>query len=118
MGEISVKSSGLFRQYDDGNLVNKVNYQANYDGDTVDLSVKHNDQIYYTEIDDSALMELLNLPSSNKSLIVRLTEEFPLGSQNTKIQKKNKEKSEKKSEKKSKKKNKKKNRESKKSKKD
>ena len=69
---------GDFQQYVDGNLVNNITYDANYNGDTANLYFKHNDQEYYTELDEPTLLELLNLPGESDDLTIQLLRDFPI----------------------------------------
>jgi hypothetical protein len=80
MAEIHV-TSGEFKQIENGNLVNSMEFEANSsDGEIWDVALTHNDEDYYTQIPNSDILELLNLPTSKINLPMRLLEEFPIDS--------------------------------------
>ena len=65
MKEVYISSSGKAQQYVNGRLVNDIKYSGNYDGSDADLYLKHNDQQYYTQLDNASLIELLEYPKDS-----------------------------------------------------
>lgn len=78
MSETYISSSGEFKQFVDGDLVNDFNYNTEYDGNILDAALSINDQSYYTKLDNEDLMQLLSYPKDHDGLIIRLQDEFPL----------------------------------------
>ena len=76
--DVFMSSSGNSEIYMNGNLVQDIEYSAEYDGDRANLYLKHNDDEYYTQLNNNNIMDLLSMPSSNQSLIARLEHDFPL----------------------------------------
>lgn len=76
--DVFMSSSGNSEIYMNGNLVQDIDYNAEYDGDRANLYLKHNDDEYYTQLNNNDIMNLLSMPSSNQSLIARLEHDFPL----------------------------------------
>ena len=83
MSKLEISSSGDYNEYIDGELINNSQYVANYDGDTLDLAVKTNDDEYYTQLDNSQLLDLLDNRYNfmdRDNIFVQLKSEFPLKS--------------------------------------
>jgi hypothetical protein len=87
MSETYIASTGDFKQIIDGDLVNDMNYDIHYDGELLNAEIKHNEETFITQLDNETLLELLNLPSTNNNLIVRLQDDFPLKKTYTKKRK-------------------------------
>ena len=93
MSEIYINSSGNYNEFVNGELQNEAAYNANYDGDILNLAVKNNDQEYYTRLGNDELLSLLDMglyPMDRDDLIIRLQSEFPLKKTNSKSKKKSK----------------------------
>jgi len=78
MTETFVSSSGEVQKFINGKLVKDMGFAAQYDGDIADIQLRHDDQEYYTQLDNDALIELLNHSRDKDDLIVRLHKDFPL----------------------------------------
>ena len=83
-----IESSGLSELYVNGNLVDKKGFITESDGETMNYLLNNNDQIITGDIDKSKLDEedllnLLNTPNTQKSLIEQLTNDFPLTNKKT-----------------------------------
>tara|TARA_Y100000389_G_C17466422_1_gene526073 strand:+ start:4383 stop:4718 length:336 start_codon:yes stop_codon:yes gene_type:complete len=85
MSETFVSSSGEVQKFINGHLVKDIGFAAQYDGDIADIQLRHNDQEYYTQLDNATLMELLNASRNHDSLIVRLQKDFPLVTENNSV---------------------------------
>ena len=77
MSEIFINSSGSLQQYLNGNLVDDINFDSDYDGDVMDLELQHNNQEYYTQLDKEALIALVNCHPHSKPIFLRLSHRFP-----------------------------------------
>ena len=67
-----VSSSAKMQEFENGDLVHDIGYSANYDGTMADIEVKHGDQEYYTQLDNDALLDLLDVSDSKEDLMERL----------------------------------------------
>ena len=74
---LNIDSYGMSRTYDNGNLVHGIDYDANYDGDELNLAMKNNQgKIIYMKMNNDEIMDIFNQPSHNKSLHQRISNDF------------------------------------------
>lgn len=86
--EIFISSSGDFKQYRNDDLLQDVDYTAEYNGDSANFYIKHNDDEYYTQLDNNDILDLLSMPISKQSLIEQLEHDFPIKKTNISSKKK------------------------------
>uniref|UniRef100_A0A6C0AXD5 Uncharacterized protein n=1 Tax=viral metagenome TaxID=1070528 RepID=A0A6C0AXD5_9ZZZZ len=86
MSKIYINSSGESYATINGELVHDVGYTAESDGNTINFSLKHNDEV----------MNILNIPAKETELVDRMLEMFPLAADYKKLQSKKKKKNSKK----------------------
>ena len=80
MSKIYINSSGESYATINGELVHDVGYIAESDGNTINLSLKDNDEV----------MNILNIPAKETELVDRMLEMFPLAADYKKLQSKKK----------------------------
>ena len=80
MSKIYINSSGESYATINGELVHDVGYIAESDGNTINFSLKDNDEV----------MNILNIPAKETELVDRMLEMFPLAANYKKLQSKKK----------------------------
>ena len=78
-----IQSSGLSALYVNGQLIDKKGFITESDGETMNYLLNNDDQVISGEIEESKLNEedlikLLQISKSNKSLIEKLKQDYPL----------------------------------------
>ena len=89
------QSSGLSELYINGELVDKKGFITESDGDTINYLFNNSDEVITGKIEESKLneedlMNLLDISKSQKSLIDKLTQDYPLTSKSKTHKKSNK----------------------------
>lgn len=76
MGTTNIDSYGLSQTFINDDLVHGLKWDANYDGNKLNVGVAENTQgekdAYFIELDNEDILELLSIPASNRSLDQRL----------------------------------------------
>tara|TARA_B100000508_G_scaffold140259_1_gene140714 strand:+ start:1189 stop:1557 length:369 start_codon:yes stop_codon:yes gene_type:complete len=67
-----VKNQGMYTTTINGNVLNKGNWDMNYDGETLDLKAKHNDDALFMELNNDEIAQLLQIPASDDLIHNRL----------------------------------------------
>ena len=70
--ETYIQSRGHHETNVNGNVIDKSKWNVIYDGDTMNLEVKHNDEDIYMKLDNEDIMKLFELPSNDKTIDQRL----------------------------------------------
>jgi hypothetical protein len=78
MSKIYTSSYGKIEQSINGKPICEREYATNSDGKNIEIQVKVNPPEELEKLDDTSLMELLNCPTSDMSLIQQLEKNFPL----------------------------------------
>ena len=74
---LNIDSYGMSRTYNNGRLIQGLDYDANYDGDELNLAMKNHDgKLIYMKMNNDEIMDLFNQPSHNKSLHDRIDNDF------------------------------------------
>lgn len=78
MDKLTIESAGVFKKYINGNLVQNINMNADYDGKKLVFDLDDNGNKIHQSLDNNTLIKLINQKISNKNLEDRLLEDFPL----------------------------------------
>ena len=74
---LNIDSYGMSRTYNNGRLIQGLDYDANYDGDELNLAMQNHDgRLVYMKMNNDEIMDLFNQPSHNKSLHDRIDNDF------------------------------------------
>jgi hypothetical protein len=74
---LNVDSYGMSRTYNNGKLIQGLDYDANYNGDELNLAIQNHDgKLVYMKMDNDEIMELFNQPTHSKSLHDRIGNDF------------------------------------------
>ena len=74
---VNIDSYGTSRTYNNGHLVHGLDYDANYDGDYLNLAMQNkNGNSIYLKMNNHELQQLFNLPSHERSLHERINNDF------------------------------------------
>ena len=77
METTNIDSYGLSQTYINDDLVHGLKWDANYDGNNLNVGVSENTQgnkdTYFIQLDNQDIMDLLSIPASDKSLDQRLS---------------------------------------------
>lgn len=74
---LNIDSYGMSRTYNNGRLIQGLDYDANYDGDELNLAMQNHDgKLIYMKMNNDEIMDLFNQPSHNKSLHDRIDNDF------------------------------------------
>jgi hypothetical protein len=87
---LNIDSYGMSRTYNNGRLIQGIDYDANYNGDELNLAIQNHDgKLIYMKMNNDEIMELFNQPSHNKSLHDRINNDLQLSHSRTKSKKDN-----------------------------
>mgnify|MGYP001182478278 FL=1 len=67
-----VKNQGMYTTSVNGKVLNKGKWNMNYDGETLDLKAKHNDDALFIELNNEEIAQLLQIPASDDLIHDRL----------------------------------------------
>lgn len=70
-------STGKTQFYDDGDLIQNMGWDMTYDGNNLDIGTFKNGDEVYMQLNNQEIMDLLNRPTSRKTLEQRLLHDFP-----------------------------------------
>jgi len=74
---VNIDSYGISRTYNNGQLINSVDYDANYDGDELNLAIQSKDgKFVYMKMDNDEIMQLFNGPMHKKPLHERIENDY------------------------------------------
>ena len=74
---LNIDSYGMSRTYNNGRLIQGLDYDANYDGDELNLAMQNHDgKLIYMKMNNDEIMDLFNQPAHNKSLHDRIDNDF------------------------------------------
>lgn len=75
--DIEVHAQAAYVVTHNDKIIEDSNVLANYDGDTLDIMGRKDDKIVLMQLTNDDIMNILAIPSSNKSLEERLMIDFP-----------------------------------------
>lgn len=74
---VNIDSYGMSRTYQNGNLVNNLEYDANYDGNHLNLALqKNNNDLIFMKMNNQEIKNLFNQPTHNKPIHERIVLEL------------------------------------------
>lgn len=74
---LNIDSYGMSRTYNNGRLIQGLDYDANYDGDELNMAMQNHDgKLIYMKMNNDEIMDLFNQPTHNKSLHDRIDNDF------------------------------------------
>lgn len=74
---LNIDSYGMSRTYNNGHLVNGIDYDANYNGSNLNLAMKNqNGKTLFMKMNNREIMDLFNQPTQKHSLHNRIENDF------------------------------------------
>tara|TARA_B110000879_G_scaffold201749_1_gene277216 strand:+ start:268 stop:651 length:384 start_codon:yes stop_codon:yes gene_type:complete len=74
---VNIDSYGISKTYNNGHLISGLNYDANYNGDELNLAIQNQDgKVVYMKMDNDDIMQLFNGPIHKKPLHERIENDF------------------------------------------
>ena len=67
-----IENSGQYKTSINGKTVENANWDLVYDGNTLDLEAKHNNQQIFLQLDHDDIIQLLEIPASQQTLEEKL----------------------------------------------
>ena len=79
MNNIFLNSNTKAQSYINGELIDDLEYDMEYDGNELDLAVKNNGNTIYKKLNNEDIMDLIDIKNNNShSLLECLKKEFPV----------------------------------------